>query len=70
MPGGCELSAMFDFGRTIVRRTERMVVRAKERIPIQPESLAFMNRLSSLLYALARLSNHRVGAGEEKPNYE
>ena len=70
VPGGCELSAMFDFGRTIVRRTERMVVRAKERIPIQPESLAFMNRLSSLLYALARLSNHRVGAGEEKPNYE
>ncbi len=69
VPGGCELSAMFDFGRTIARRTERMVVRAKERISIQPESLAFMNRLSSLLYALARLANYRAEVPEEEPRY-
>lgn len=31
--------------------------------------LAFMNRLSSLLYALARLANHRAGVSEEKPRY-
>ena len=70
VPGGCELSAMFDFGRTIARRTERMVVRAKEQMPIQSETLAFMNRLSSLLYALARLANHRAGISEEGPRYD
>jgi len=31
--------------------------------------LAYMNRLSSLLYALARLANHRAGVAEEKPRY-
>ena len=31
--------------------------------------LAYMNRLSSLLYAFARLANHRAGIKEEKPHY-
>jgi cob(I)alamin adenosyltransferase len=34
-----------------------------------PPILAYMNRLSSLLYALARLANHRAGITEEKPHY-
>lgn len=34
------------------------------------ELLAYMNRLSSLLYALARLANHRAGVTEEKPHYD
>ncbi|MFA5736631.1 MAG: cob(I)yrinic acid a,c-diamide adenosyltransferase [Candidatus Paceibacterota bacterium] len=68
--GGCELSAMFDFGRTIARRAERMVVLAEEQMAIQPETLAFMNRLSSFLYALARLANYRFGIKDEKPKYD
>lgn len=41
---------------------------AAPRMP-SPELLAYMNRLSSLLYALARLANHRAGVNEEKPHY-
>lgn len=70
LSGGCELSAMFDFGRTIARRAEGLIVRAQEKMSVQPETLAFMNRLSSFLYALARLVNHRAGIGDRRPTYE
>lgn len=72
MAGGSELSAMFDYGRTIARRAERMVVRVNDQkeLVLRPETLAFMNRLSSLLYALARLANSRLGVQEISPKYE
>ncbi|MDQ5958179.1 MAG: Corrinoid adenosyltransferase, partial [Patescibacteria group bacterium] len=38
--------------------------------PIGADTLAYMNRLSSLLYALARLTNHMSGITEEPPKYE
>jgi len=69
--GGIELAAKFDFARTIARRTERRVVAVAEegKVKIQPATLAFLNRLSSILYAMARLSNHKSGITEESPNY-
>ena len=69
--GGTELAALFDVSRTIARRAERRVVSVAEEgsIKIQPATLAFLNRLSSILYALARLSNHKAGISEERPNY-
>ncbi len=69
--GGTELGAMCDFARTIARRAERRVVGAMEEGTAQekPPLLAYMNRLSSLLYALARLANHRANIIEEKPHY-
>lgn len=72
MAGGSELSAMFDYGRTIARRAERTVVKVKDQgeQEIQVETLAFLNRLSSLLYALARLVNFRLGVKESSPKYE
>jgi len=69
--GGTELSALLDIVRTIARRTERRVIAvhdAGER-KLTPHTLAFLNRLSSLLFALARLSNHRSGITEESPSY-
>jgi cob(I)alamin adenosyltransferase len=70
--GGTELAAKFDFARTIARRAERRVVAVFEegKVKIQPETLAFLNRLSSILYVLARLSNHKSGITEESPNYK
>ena len=70
--GGTELAAKFDFARTIARRAERRVVGVSEegKVKIQPSTLAFLNRLSSMLYALARLSNHKSGITEESPNYK
>ena len=73
---GDELSAMFDYARTVARRVERRVVAvAEETGPLGNRrigefSLAYLNRLSSLLYALARLMNHKSGINEEKPNYQ
>lgn len=70
--GGTHLAAMCDFVRTVSRRAERRVVAALENDPAKEshkDLLAYMNRLSSVLYALARLANHRAGITEEKPHY-
>jgi cob(I)alamin adenosyltransferase len=71
--GGTKLGALCDVARTIARRAERRVVSALEgegkETTAKPPLLAYMNRLSSLLYALARLANHRAGIIEEKPRY-
>ena len=70
--GGTELSALFDIARTIARRAERRVVEVREegKIKIGNYSLSYLNRLSSLLYALARLTNHKSGINEESPSYQ
>lgn len=69
--GGTEIGALCDYARTVARRAERRVVAAMEEGMgnEKPPMLAYMNRLSSLLYALARLANHRAGVTEEKPHY-
>lgn len=70
--GGAELAASFDVARTLARRAERRVVAVAEdgTVKVSPETLAYLNRLSSLLYALARLSNHLSGIKEESPAYK
>lgn len=69
--GATETGAMFDFARTLARRAERRVVAVKEekKIKVSPETLSYLNRLSSLLYALARISSHMDGVEEIKPDY-
>lgn len=69
--GGTELSSFFDFARTLARRAERRVVAVKESgdRKVGEWSLAYLNRLSSILYALARLSNHKSGIKEDAPDY-
>lgn len=69
--GGTEFSSMLDFARTISRQAERRVVDAYEEgsVKIGEETIAYLNRLSSLLYALARYANTKSGIVEEKPHY-
>ena len=69
--GGTELAALFDVSRTLARKLERRVVAAVEcgEATAAPTTLAFLNRLSSLLYALARLTNHESGITEQPPTY-
>lgn len=69
VPGGSELSALLDCARTAARRAERRVVALRGGEKASPEALAYLNRLSSLLFALARLSNKNRGIKEEKPKY-
>jgi cob(I)alamin adenosyltransferase len=70
--GGTELAALFDISRTLARKAERRAVAAVEagEIALGPVTLAFLNRLSSLMYALARLSNHKSGITERPPTYQ
>ncbi len=69
--GATELGALFDVARTVSRRAERRVVEAVEKgeVTIGQHTASYINRLSSLLYALARLSNHFGGAKEDAPTY-
>ena len=69
--GGTELAALFDVCRTLARKAERRAIAAvdKKEIILGPATLAFLNRLSSLMYALARLTNHKSGITEEPPPY-
>lgn len=69
--GGTEASALLDVARTLARRAERRLVAVAEAgIRNIPDiTRAYMNRLSSLLFALARLANHLAGIAEESPKY-
>lgn len=69
--GGTELSALLDVVRTVARRAERRLIAAKEVGAVIPpdETMAYMNRLSSLLFALARLANALAGVRDESPRY-
>lgn len=71
VPGGTPLGAYLDVCRTIARRAERLVVGVHEREErkVSAESLQFLNRLSSVLYALARHANYVGGVSERGPEY-
>ncbi len=81
IPGESELSALFDLARTVARRAERELVRLRDEslergspasvslIRVRPPVLAYMNRLSSLLYVLARREAKKSGAKEQPPKY-
>lgn len=70
--GGTELSALVDFARTLARRAERRVVGVSDEgiVSIHKDTLAYLNRISSLLYALARQVNLDSGITEESPRYK
>jgi len=70
--GGTELASIFDIARTISRRAERRVITVADegKVEIKPFTKAYLNRLSSVLYAFARLSNYRAGITEEGPDYK
>ncbi|MEK7471513.1 MAG: cob(I)yrinic acid a,c-diamide adenosyltransferase [Patescibacteria group bacterium] len=70
--GATKDGAVLDITRTLVRRAERRVVEAKEegKIKVSIETLSYLNRLSSLLYALARIVSHLEGTEEIKPDYK
>lgn len=70
--GGTECAAILDVARTLVRRAERRLS-AVEHVGARvfsPHTKAFMNRLSSLLFALARVVNFRAGVAEQSPTYQ
>jgi cob(I)alamin adenosyltransferase len=59
LPGGSQGAAALHLARTVCRRAERAVVRLSHEEGVDPGVLRYLNRLSDLLFAYARLENHR-----------
>jgi cob(I)alamin adenosyltransferase len=62
LPGGHTESAAYEVARTVCRRAERSVVRfIEEGGAVEPEVLAYLNRLSDLIWLFGRLIEHNAG---------
>lgn len=64
LPAGTPKAAVLHVARTVCRRAERQVVHLAAQEPVPDLFLVYLNRLSDLLFTLARLANHRAGAGD------
>jgi cob(I)alamin adenosyltransferase len=62
VPGGGSGGAALHVARTVCRRAERRVVALQP--PVDPVIVRYLNRLSDLLFVLARVANHRAGMPE------
>jgi len=62
LAGGTPAGAALHVARTVCRRAERRIVSLQP--PVDPVLVRYVNRLSDLLFALARAVNHRGGAPE------
>jgi len=67
LPGGTPRAAHLHHARTVARRAERQVAALAEAGEVSPSALAWLNRLSDLLFVLARLENAGAGVGDEAP---
>jgi cob(I)alamin adenosyltransferase len=57
LPGGDQCAAMLHYARTVCRRAERSLVNLDRQESIRPITITYLNRLSDLLFVIARLSN-------------
>lgn len=64
MPSGCEIAARLHLARTICRRAERLMVSLSHVEPVGAGPMRYMNRLSDMLFAMARRANAVSGAGD------
>ena len=64
LPGGHVAAAQLHLARTVTRRAERDVVALAEHEEINAQVVVYLNRLSDLLFAYARLVNQREGEAE------
>ena len=69
LPGGSEAGATLHLARTVARRAERRVVALSENEQLNPETIAYLNRLSDLLFIIARVVNHRADVQETMTNF-
>ena len=66
LPGGSPVAARLHFARTVCRRAERVVVGLARNEDIGEDCMVFLNRLSDLLFVLARFANHSANVSEVK----
>ncbi len=70
LPGGTVSSSFLHLCRTMTRRAERSLVNVQGVIQINPTLLCYINRLSDLLYVLARQANKELEVKEQQPMYK
>jgi cob(I)alamin adenosyltransferase len=63
LPGGSNAGALLHLARTVCRRAERRVVSLGSGA-VDPIIVVYLNRLSDLLFVMARVANQRAGTGE------
>jgi cob(I)alamin adenosyltransferase len=64
LPAGTPKAAALHLARTVCRRAERNVVKLSHEAEVPDLFVVYLNRLSDLLFILARLANHRDGPGD------
>ncbi len=69
IPGGTKEASLIHLARTVARRAERSLVRLSREALVREELLSYANRLSSLLWVLARLQNKIHNEEEFAPKY-
>ena len=69
--GGSIISAGLDFARTLSRKSERRIIAVADEgsRKIGPVTISYMNRLSSVLFAMSRYVNYTFSIPENHPNY-
>jgi cob(I)alamin adenosyltransferase len=66
LPGGSPMGAFLHLARTVCRRAERSVVALSRDNHVDPLLIVYLNRLSDLLFVLARHENHHRGQPESR----
>lgn len=64
LPAGTAKAAALHQARSVCRRAERSVVYLAQDSAVPPDFVVYLNRLSDLLFTLARVANHRAGVGD------
>lgn len=64
LPGGSPSAAFLHLARTTCRRAERAVVQLAQSEPVREELVRYLNRLSDLLFTMARAANVRAGTAD------
>ena len=64
LPGGTAKASALPFARTVCRRAERRVINRRKETAVPDLVVVYLNRLSDLLFMLARVANKSAGAGE------
>ncbi len=70
LPNGTQASTFLHLGRTVCRRAERLIVTLGQHYPLNPELLKYINRLSDLLFIMARYANKEFAVKEQQPIYK
>ncbi len=70
LPGGGEAAARCHVARTVVRRAEREAVALGRQEAVRPQAIRYLNRLSDLLFVLARVLARASGHGEVLWNHD